>query len=352
MASYLPVPIVAVHTTSIAYCFGEGLLSSFSGPAPTVQTDTVLGRIIQLGGSGFDDSFLHIDIPAGVTGLTFGFFLYQVGDSDFTPLENIQFRDSGGNIRFNVRVGTGGGLTFERGATQVAAATTPIPGGLLNGANAVFFEGSIEFHDTTGRLAWRVNGNDLEIDEDDIDTLDGAGPISRMTFLHNSSNSNKNMRISGYVRARDGTDNFWGRGMYRFLPYTADVGVQFTPTGAGSNNNDRISETDPDGDTTRVSSSTDGHKDTYGPPDASAVTGAVPCLWNYQGSKQDGSALLHSVVTPDGEAEDVEANGRLIPFAAYGGIATAYETIPGTATPWSGASISALDAIGFELEIP
>jgi hypothetical protein len=345
MPGRLPVPITAVHTTTLAYCFGDGLLSRHNGSGtPSIQTDAIIGRLFRQVGIGY----FEIDIPAGVTGLTGGLFIYI---NDVTQGHQfIDFLNTSGQEMFNFNVTSSRAIQARRGTTVLGTATTNM--GASSGA-INFFEFDIEFDDAGGIIKFRANVGDLEIDLSSQDTINNAGTLGKMRFgLSSDFNTPQGYFGVGYLKDRGGATNFYGRGVHRFFPYTADVGVEFTPTGAGSNNNDRIKETDPDGDTTRVSSSTDGHKDTYGPPDASAVTGAVKCMWNYQGCKQDGSALLHSVLDTPGAAEDVEAEGRLVPFGAYGGIATAYEEDPDTSLPWTGAAISALEALGFELEVP
>lgn len=352
MASYLPIPITAVHTTNKDYCHGEGLLSRYNNTSNiSVLTDGTFGRMLRyrepLGGS---IAYSEVDIPAGVTGITFAALMKLVATGNNGTYRIITFLNASNQEVLNIAMTVPGtGLSVRRGTTVLGVLTTSV-----NTAGN-FFEFDIEFNDSTGVVVARVD-NTVELNLTGVDTINNTGPVTKLRFgAGDGINTGSTLDLlygHGYIKDRDGSTTFWGRGITRFLPYTADVSVQFTATGSGSNNNDRIKETDPDGDTTYVSSSTDTHRDTYGPPNASGVTGAVKCLWNYQGCKQDGSAILHSVLDPDSGSLVVESTGRLVPLGAYGGVATAYENNPDTASNWTGAEISAIDAIGFELEVP
>jgi hypothetical protein len=351
--AFLPVPITAIHTTDVDYCFGEGMMSRFSTsgtfPAFDIVNDSALGRVFRIrrsGGSGGTGNLVaEIDIPAGVTGLTFGLFHWNGSSQSYTFID---FLNASNTVCLFIRA-VSNAIEVVRGSTVVGSGLTAVGLGGVGGQH--YFEGSIEFDDATGRVAWRANNGSLEIDETNIDTLDAAGPITKMRIRH-QANTAGGFFGHGYVRARDGTDNFWGRGMYKYHPYGEDVGDNdWTAVGTGTSNNDRISETDPDGDTTHLTSETDLDKERMDPPDV-AISGAIRCLWNYQGSKQDGASKLHSLLDAPVAGEEIETEGRSPTVGSYGGIATAYETDPDDETAWTEAKIEALNAIGFQLQVP
>lgn len=179
------------------------------------------------------------------------------------------FRDDQQGAYVSLIVGTGGGITAtqsENIPATLSPVTAPTGPNLFDG-NWHHIEAKISVHATSGNATiWVDNAKVVDYSGDMVASRDlGATGIS--SFSVDSPNTASNMD-DVLVWDQEGTDftvsgQFGAHRIATIIPDGDGASTQFTPTGAGTTNADRVDEALADDDTTYVESATSGHKDLY-----------------------------------------------------------------------------------------
>jgi hypothetical protein len=172
---------------------------------------------------------------------------------------------------------------------------------------------------TASRVALRYDAASVVITWDDLYILDGTGSANN-DFL-------------GDMRVEDLRPNAQG--------HYSDYSV----TGAGTHYG-AVNETDEDGDTSYVSSSTVGNKETYTFPNLSSTPTAIAGIQLVSVARKDDAGSR--AITPMFRAGGTDYSGTQLPLPdSYGYLIQINETNPATSAAWTGSDVNAIEA-GFE----
>lgn len=186
------------------------------------------------------------------------------------------------------------------------------------------------------------------IDVADLDMFQ-SGTVIGVNKIYLEGHTNGTVTFDDlFVWNEDGTDfaltTQLGEHIIETIVPDGDAAVQFTPTGAGTTNSDRVDETGiDDGDTTYVESSTIGHEDRYTMAAQTFTPSKTHVLAVMSRAKKTdvGAVNMRNIIrhgSTTGEAGD-----HLL-ASSYGTFASYYGKNPDTSADWGTTDVDAAEA--------
>jgi len=251
------------------------------------------------------------------------------------------FEDSG-TVQCSINLNGSGNLEFRRGtATILATGTATISTGTW-----YHIEAKVTVDNTSGAAEIKVNGT-TDINVSSVDTTTTANDYANRLSIVNAAN-NKDFD-DFYICDTTGSLNndFLGDKVVELLkPAGAGTNTDWTPL-SGSNYQN-VDEIPADSDTTYVSSSTNGDKDTYDFDNLSVIKSNVRGLQISLVAKNVTSGAEIAPLVRSGGTDYTGTKSSLT--SSYGTVLQIYETDPDTSSQWNKANVNSAE-FGQTIEI-
>lgn len=324
------------HISTSAVLAVKGWSMSIGGSAFGVTTGRVSGRAagFTTGGSGGSSSSFTKNLPAGQTTTIFGFAINFPGTA--FGLVTVAAIGGGCSIRFNtgeqIALYNNAGTLVATGATVVSAGwhyiEVKIVAAGASGTGEVHLNGAVEIASTVSNFGTSHTtvqflkdttsiGASVPLYFDDVYVADATGGIN---------------------------NDFLGDVAVETIYPTSDgAHTDFTPN-AGSTHYTQVDENTPDGDTTYVSSSTIGARDSYGLTDLSVVTGQVFAVQGHNYNRKDDIGLRQVKASLRSGGTDYDGATQTL-STTYSMASTGIHNVdPFDSAAWTIADVNALEA--------
>lgn len=324
------------------YADNAGVLEAakWSTLGTSVDYGASVGRF---GGGGIkitvDDQAASLTFPS-VDEVYFGASVFISSGVHSATDDFLRFNE-GGTLHIELQYVASGVLNILRGTSLVSNGTLPVP------QNTWFrLEVRVKIDNSAGEVEVRANGTVISTFSGDTQNA-GTGIMDSISLLSHDTVDTTWDDIVVMDTTGSKNNGFLGDLKIETLyPDGDSAQIDFTPTGAGSTNADRVDEGDAghDGDTTYVESSTVGHVDRYSYGDL--TTGGILDIYAVQTNsvvkKDDAGARTYRNVLKTGTTT---SNGTtLSPTTDYQLFSDVVELDPDTAADWTESGVNGIEA--------
>lgn len=299
------------------------------------------GQGARICGGGISQSTVNLGVNATtlITGVAMK--VVSVDGTNGGPI--MEWYDNA-TIQFEIRLHSDGSIKAYggSGATTLLGSSAP---GVMPSYSTVHnsVQAKIVFHNSTGSIIVKVN-NATVLTLTGIDTVQSANAYcNQMVFGNPRGGTGVDQYIDDlWIFDTTGStcNDFAGDLRVEALrPTAAGATTQFTPL--SGNNWDNVDDATTDDETSYVSSSTVGHKDTYATANLTSTLGAVlAVVMNTVDRKDDSGTRTHSHVV--GLSGTELTGAAFSPTTAYANHQTVFETKPGGGA-WTIADVNNME---------
>lgn len=320
------------------YASGDiSLYFTVSGSVAVSTTSPRLsgGSFLRISGSG---SSIQRALPGGAAATVIWGAAIRFSAAPGTADQMVQIMDAS-TVQMALRINTDLTISIQRGTVTLATTATALTTNTWH-----FLEFSSTINDTTGTYALRLNGTDI--------ITAGTGQDTKVT----SNASATAVRIIDNGFGNLDIDDFYtidpASGAY--TAFLGDCTVEYIyPGGAGNStqlsvvgaaaNYQAVDELAEDGDTSFVSTSTPGQKDTYALTNLSVTPASVIAVKPILVARKDdaGSSNVCTVIRSGGTDYDGPTTGLGLTYAP---ISKVYDVDPATSAAWTPTAVNNLEA--------
>ena len=312
----------------------------YSGPiVSTVEARTGLQSIrCDDGGTSGDGVFKTFS--SSYATLIVGFGFYYTGSPQYGKQYICAIEKASEGIQIDLRIDTSTGVIHvTRNGTVLGSSLEQISQGQW-----YYIELKAYIHNSAGTVDVQLNGVSV-ISLTGQDTQAQASANADIVRFHQFHSKTVTYFDDIYICDDSGALNndFLGDiQVETIMPNAVGSSSQWTPLGGG-NNYLEVDEAQPDDDTSYVSDSTVGNKDTYGMGDLVVTTGTIKGIQVGLYARKDSAGTRQiAPVVRSGATEQDGASWAI--GASYGLNLQAFETDPATGVAWTIAGINAMEA--------